>query len=84
MINPKTPELYAQEETKDPIVYTIINCLSSRWLITEYDPQTQIAFGWCEVISGEGELGYANVEEIKELPYPVTYTSIEEPLSSLT
>jgi len=80
----KIPPLYAQENEKDPTVYLIITCMSSRWLITELDPEKDIAFGWCEPIPGEGELGYVSLKEIRDLPYPVKYQQTEEKLSKLT
>ena len=77
------PPLYAQEEVKDPIVYLIITCMNSRWLITEYDPEQNLGFGWCEVIPGCGELGYVSFDELASLPYIVEYKPTQTPLSKL-
>lgn len=77
------PELYAQEHVKDPTVYLIITCLSSCWLITEYRPEEKLAFGYCQLQAGCGELGYVSLAEIEALPYPVEYIPTERPLSQV-
>ena len=77
------PPLYAQEHEKDPAVHLIITCLNSFWLITEYNPDTKIAFGYCQLLPDCGELGYVSLQEISELPYPVQYTPTNKPLSEL-
>lgn len=79
----RVPDLYAQEDIEDPVVWLQINCLNSFWLLTEYDPIKQLGFGWCELFEGCGELGYVSLEEIERLPYPIHITEIEIPLSQL-
>lgn len=79
----KIPGLYSQEEVEDPIVYLKITCLNSYWLITEFDKEKELAFGYCELLAGCGELGYVSLEEIEDLPYPVTIEEIEQPLSQV-
>lgn len=78
----RIPELYSQEEAEDPIVYLKITCLSSFWLITEFDSEKELAFGYCELIPGGGELGYVSFEEIEALPYPIDIEAVEMPLST--
>ena len=77
------PDLYAQETEEDPIVYLIITCMSSFWLITEYDPKQELGFGFCQILEGCGELGYVSVDELETLPYPVQCKLTEKPLSEL-
>ncbi len=78
----RIPELYSQEESEDPIVYLKITCLNSFWLITEFDKEKELAFGYCELIPGGGELGYVSFEEIEVLPYPIDIEAVEMPLST--
>ena len=79
----KIPALYTQEESADPIVYLKITCLNSYWLITEFDSEKELAFGYCELIPGGGELGYVSLEEIENLPYPINIEEVEVALSTL-
>ena len=79
--NNKIPDLYAQEEVKDPLVYVVIMCQGAVWLLTELDREKQIAFGWAELFPGGGELGYVSLQEIEELKkkYPVEVKELERP-----
>ena len=77
------PALYAQETTEDPTVYLIVTCMSSFWLLTEYDPEQKLGFGFCQILEGCGELGYVSFNELESLPYPVQYKPTEKHLSEL-
>ena len=66
IIQREVPELYAQEEASDPLVYVSVKIGSAFWLITEYDPKKKIAFGYAELFQGGGELGYIHIPEIEE------------------
>lgn len=79
----RVPELYAQENVKDPKVYLHITCLNSFWLITELDKEKELCFGFCQIIEGCGELGYASLEEIEDLPYPVEVKEVSKTLSEM-
>ena len=79
----KIPALYAQEESEDPKVYLYISCLDSFWLITELDQEKELAFGYCQIFEGGGELGYVSLEEIESLPYPVIINEVNENLSKM-
>lgn len=61
------PKLYETEEQEDPIVYVkLFHPLgAATWLLTEYNPETKIAFGYAYIT--EGELGYISLEELEEL-----------------
>ncbi len=61
------PKLYETEEEEDPIVYVkLFHPLGgATWLLTEYNPETKIAFGYAYIT--EGELGYISLEELEEL-----------------
>lgn len=79
----KIPVLYAQEEISDPRVYLYITCLDSFWLITELDTEKELAFGYCQIFIGGGELGYVSLEEIENLPYPVVVNEVNKTLSEI-
>ena len=65
------PLLYAQQDAEDPIVHIKLftPCSSWTWLLTEYDPEEQLAFGFCYDASyPEGaELGYVSIAELKSV-----------------
>ena len=65
------PLLYAEEDSDDPTVHIkLFTPYSSwTWLLTEYDPEEQLAFGYCYDASyPEGaELGYVSIAELKSV-----------------
>ncbi len=65
------PPLYSQQDVADPMVVAKLftPCSSWTWLITEFSPEEQLAFGYCYDASfPEGaELGYVSVEELTSL-----------------
>lgn len=67
----KIPALYAQDGVKDPTVYTKLftPCSGWTWLLTEYDPEEDRAFGFAyDSQNPDGaELGYISVAELKSL-----------------
>jgi len=62
----KIPALYSQEEAKDLLVYVSVKIGQAFWLLTEFDPEKKIAFGWAELFAGGGELGYISIKELEE------------------
>lgn len=40
------------------------------WKLSEFDPATGIAFGWCDLGLGMPELGYVSVDELLSLRGP--------------
>lgn len=42
------------------------------WYITEYDPATEMAFGYCDL--GYPELGYVSIDELKNVKLPFGLT----------
>ena len=65
------PALYAQQDVENPIVHTKLftPCSSWTWLITEYDPADNLAFGYCYDASypDGAELGYVSITELESL-----------------
>jgi len=66
IIKREIPELYAQEEVEDPLVYVSVKIGESFWLITEYNPKEKTAFGFAQMFEGGGELGYIHIPELEE------------------
>lgn len=68
------PPLYAQDgKGYDATVYAHYFLGSSDWLVTEYDPNEGVAFGWT-CMGGDrqnAELGYISIAELREVRAPV-------------
>ncbi|HVY08579.1 MAG TPA: DUF2958 domain-containing protein [Mycobacteriales bacterium] len=64
-----TPRLYAQDGAGyDAIVHTHYYLGDCNWLITEYDPDEDLAFGWVR-LNGDrqnAELGYVSLAELRQ------------------
>jgi len=62
----KLPQLYANEEKSPEEIKVPLKLFNpsgaGTWYITEYNPETGIAFGWCDL--GYPELGYVNLNEL--------------------
>ena len=43
------------------------NAGSAYWLVAQYDPETEIAWGFAEVVAGFGEWGSFSLRELREL-----------------
>jgi len=43
---------------------------SCTWLLTELDPETNVAFGLCDLGHGTPELGYVSLDELKAIKFP--------------
>ena len=63
----KIPALYAQEEASEPLVYVSVQINSAFWLLTEYDKEKKLAFGYAQLFPGGGELGYISIEELEDM-----------------
>lgn len=67
----KIPALYSQESVKDPLVHVKLFTPYGGWvwLLTEYDPEEKLAFGFCyNSLHPDGaELGYVSLEELESL-----------------
>ena len=70
-----TPPLYAQDGNGyDAIVHARYFLAGSEWLITEYDPDEDLAFGWVR-LGGDcqnAELGYISLAELRQLRVAIT------------
>jgi hypothetical protein len=58
--------------TKDfkPVVKFFNPCGAGTWLISELDPETNIAFGLCDLGMGFPELGDVSLDELKSIRLP--------------
>ena len=67
----KIPTLYGQDGVKDPMVHIkLFTAYSSwTWLLTEYDPEQDLAFGFCynSQDPDNAELGYVSIAELRNL-----------------
>lgn len=65
-----TPPLYAQDgKGYDATVHAHYFIGSSDWLVTEYDPAEDVAFGWA-CLGGDrdsAELGYTSLAELEQV-----------------
>ena len=67
------PPLYANEEVPDPMVRAkfFTPWAGATWLVTEYNPETRIIFGWATLGDPEcAELGYTSLDELESLIGP--------------
>jgi hypothetical protein len=64
----KIPDLYSQENEKDPMVWAkfFSPYTNALWLVTEFDGQDTM-FGWADLGYGMGELGYISLSELDNL-----------------
>lgn len=65
-----TPPLYAQDgKGYDAVVHAHYFIGSNDWLVTEYDPAEDVAFGWA-CLNGDranAELGYTSLAELEQV-----------------
>lgn len=47
------------------------------WLITEYEPESRIYFGLCDVGLGFPELGYVSRDELEDVRFPPLNLPVE-------
>ena len=72
LLDSQRRDLIANHETTDmltpvPIVKLFV-CVggNATWLLTELDPETNIAFGLCDLGHGFPELGYVSLTELED------------------
>ena len=64
---------HAQAESDDdrmPVVKLFNPCGAATWLLSELDPETNIAFGLCDLGMGHPELGYVSIDELRSVRLP--------------
>ncbi len=55
-----------------PVGMKIFNpCGAESWYLTEYDAETDTAFGWCDLGWGCPELGYVSMAEMRAIKGPL-------------
>lgn len=69
------PKLYSQDgKGYEATVHEHYFLGGSDWLVTEYDPEEDLAFGWA-CLSGDrqnAELGYTSLAELESVAVPLT------------
>ena len=75
------PPLYSQDGKGD-LATVFVKWFGGpcTWLITEYDPDERVAFGWCDLGLGFPELGYVSLDEVRSLRIPPIGARIERDL----
>lgn len=60
------------ESTKDtkPVVKLFVPWGSGTWLLSEFNPVDNIAFGLCDLGQGSPELGYVSIDELRAIRGP--------------
>lgn len=77
------PPLYAQDgDGYGAIVHAHYFVGGCDWLATEYDPETDIAFGWTRLHGDQmnAELGYFDMTELEEVRVPSLVGTMGHPL----
>jgi len=71
-IQKRLPVLGSTENDKDPMVQVkLFGGSGCTWLITEYDPDSRVAFGHCDLGDHDNaELGYISLDELESLKFP--------------
>ena len=71
-IQKRLPVLGSTENDKDPIVQVkLFGGAGCTWLLTEYDPDSKVAFGHCDLGDADNaELGYVSLDELESLKFP--------------
>jgi hypothetical protein len=54
---------------------------SCTWLLTELNPDSNIAFGLCDLGQGSPELGYVSLDELESVKFPPFGLPIERDMS---
>ena len=57
------------EHDHEPVV-KLFGGAACTWLLTELDPETNIAFGLCDIGQGLTEMGYVDMNELLALKFP--------------
>jgi hypothetical protein len=74
LARPIAPALYSQDGLRmNAIVHEHYFLSGSDWLITEYDPEDDLAFGWA-CLNGDrqsAELGYVSMAELESVQVPL-------------
>ena len=52
-----------------PVVKLFTAGANATWLLTEYDPNSRLFFGLCDLGQGFPELGYVSRDELEGMPF---------------
>jgi len=55
----------------DPVVKLFNPVGNGTWLLSELDPESNIAYGLCDLGMGFPELGYVSIDELERAPLPL-------------
>ena len=72
--------LKISEDKRKPYLKLFNPCGQATWLISEYNKETGIMFGLCDLGQGIVEFGYVSLDELKDIKLPFGL-SIERDMS---
>lgn len=58
-----------------PVVACYVHLRGGVWFVVEYDKNTDIGFGWAEIVPGGGELGSFSLLELEDVHAGLAYTN---------
>ena len=62
--------LKISEDKRKPYLKLFNPCGQATWLISEYNKETGIMFGLCDLGQGFVEFGYVSLDELKDIKLP--------------
>jgi hypothetical protein len=67
-----TPRLYDTDGIGDPLdrkvfAHYFLPGTCCDWYVLEYSKDLDLMFGWAEIVSGGGELGYTSLKQIEKI-----------------
>jgi hypothetical protein len=77
----KTPKLYETEGLGDSALvqsHYFVPGTGIDWYVIEYDAESDICFGWAEIVPGFGEYGYTYMKEMEDLDLEVPLVTSSE------
>ena len=75
-----TPEIGYVRTPVKPVV-KLFGGSSCTWLLTELNPESNIAFGLCDLGHGTPELGYVSLAELEAIKFPPFGLPIERDMN---
>ena len=68
--------LKISEDKRKPYLKLFNPCGQATWLISEYNKETGIMFGLCDLGQGIVEFGYVSLDELKDIKLPLMNDSV--------
>ena len=77
MRRPDHTETFSENEDiwAKPVLACYVHLHGGVWFVVEYDKNTDIGFGWAEVVPGCGELGSFSLLDLEDISAGLAYTN---------